>query len=311
MGLKARTVKYKEILYQTFKDLVANNVLKLSAALAYYTVFSLPGLMIVVIWISDLFYGKDVVERALYDQVASFLGRSTAHDIQNTIQTASTSSGNKFITTVGLIALIVGATSVFGEIQDSINYIWKLKTKLKKGRGWLKLIIDRLISFSMILSLGFILLVSLLLNGIMDLGFTKLTSRFPELTVIIAYIVNLLITIVLVTLIFGLIFKVLPDAKIKWRHVRAGALTTALLFLLGKFLITYYLSHNQLSVVYGGAGSVIIILLWVYYSSIILYFGACFTRAYAVANGSNIFPNQYAVWVEQVEIQSKDVLPSA
>ena len=223
-------------------------------------------------------------------------------------ETATLSSEGGFATIVGLVTLIFGATSVFSEIQDSINFIWRLKAKPKKGIGWLKLIINRLLSFSMIISLGFILLVSLILNGLMDAFIGHLTQKFPQVEVFVAYSVNLLLTYFITSFLFGLIFKVLPDARIEWKHVRAGAFATAFLFMGGKFLLTYYLGHNKMSSAYGAAGSVIVILLWVYYSAIILYFGAAFTRGYAICSGSHIYPNKYAVWVEQVEVETKKSL---
>ncbi len=281
------------------------NVLKLSAALAYYTVFSLPGLIIIIVWVSDIFYGHEAVEGNVYGQITNLVGSDAALQIQETIRNATLSSEGSFATIVGLVTLIIGATSVFGEIQDSINQIWRLKAKPKKGRGWLRLIINRFLSFSMIISLGFLLLVSLVLNGLMDAMIGRLTQIFPETQVILAYIVNLLITYFMTSFLFGLIFKVLPDARIEWKHVRAGAFTTALLFMAGKFLISYYLGHSKMSSAYGAAGSIIVILLWVYYSAIILYFGAAFTRAYAICSGSHIYPNSYSVWIEQVEIEIK------
>lgn len=286
-----------------------HNVLKLSAALAYYTIFSLPGLIIIVLWVSDIFYGHKAVEGKVYGQIASLVGSDAAVQIQETIRNATLSSEGSFATAVGLITLIIGATSVFGEIQDSINLVWRLKARPKKGRGWLKLIINRLLSFSMVISLGFLLLVSLVLNGVMDAIIDRLTRIFPETQVIVVYIVNLVITFIMTSLLFGLIFKVLPDARIEWKHVRAGAFATALLFIGGKFLISYYLGHSKMSSAYGAAGSIIVILLWVYFSAIILYFGAAYTRAYAISSGSHIYPNNYAVWIEQVEVESQTALP--
>jgi membrane protein len=215
---------------------------------------------------------------------------------------------SRIATIIGFCSLIIGATAVFGEIQDSINLIWKLRSKPKKGRGWLRLIINRLLSFSIIVSLGFILLVSLVINGAMDLLLNELLQRFPDLTVIVVYIVNLVLNFFITAFIFGIIFKVLPDAKIEWRHVRVGAFTTAFFFMLAKFLISYYLSHSQMTTAYGTTGSIIIVLLWVYFSAMILYFGAAFTRQYAIEMGSNIYPNNYAVWVETIEVPSKKPL---
>ena len=297
-----------KITAQTFTDFFNHRVLKLSAALAYYTIFSLPGLIIIIIWVSDIFYGREAIEGTIYHQIEGFVGKEPAIQIQETIRNATLSSDSGFATLVGLATLILGATSVFGEIQDSINHIWRLKAKPRKGRGWLKLIVNRLLSFSMIVTLGFLSLVSLLINGLMDTFITRLTQSFPETQIILVYTFNLLVTFVSISLLFAIIFKVLPDARIKWKHVRIGAVTTALLFMAGKFLISYYLGHSKMSSVYGAAGSIIVILLWVYYSSIILYFGAAFTRVYAIHKGSHIYPDNYAVWIEQVEVESKQSL---
>jgi membrane protein len=280
------------------------SVLKLSSALAYYTVFSLPGLLIIIIWVSDLFYGRDVVEGTVYHQLEGFLGHSVAVDIQETIRDATTGSGNNIATIIGLIALVIGATTVFGEIQDSINRIWHLKAKPRKGFAILKMVFNRLISLSMIVSLGFILLVSLLINGALDFLLDKLMARYPDLTVVLVYIINITLTFLITSCIFAAIFKVLPDARIKWRHVWAGAFVTAALFMVGRFLITYYLGHNKITTAYGAAGSIIVVLLWVYYSAMILYFGAAYTHAYVMYKGSRIYPNSYAVWVQQIEVES-------
>jgi membrane protein len=292
----------------SFADFFAYNVLKLSASLAFSTIFSLPGLLIIIIWISDLFYRRDVVEGSLYGQIAKFVGKDTAETIQRTMENSLTGTGNHFATIIGFISLIIGATGVFGEIQDSINKLWRLKAKPRKGRGLFRFIINRLLSFSLIISFGFILLVSLIINGAMDLLINHLLKNFQSVTVIVAYIINIILTFLITALVFGLIFKILPDAKIQWKHVRVGAFTTAFFFMVGKFLISYYLGHSTMSTAYGTAGSVIVILLWVYYSSAILYFGASFTREYAVETGSRIYPNNYAVWVEEIEVVSKKSL---
>jgi len=297
-----------KIVKQSFADFFSERVMKLSAALSYYTLFSLPGLLIIILWISDIFYGKAAVEGSVYGQIADFVGRDAALQIQETIRNATLSSDNKIATIVGLITLIIGATSVFGEIQDSINLIWRLKAKPRKG--WLKLVVNRLLSFSIIITLGFLLLVSLIINGILDAFISRLTVAFPEAQVIALYIANVVLGFVITSFLFGLIFKVLPDAKIKWHNVRIGAFTTALLFMLGKFLIGYYLGHNRMTSAYGAAGSVIVILLWVYYSAIILYFGAVFTRVYAIHTGSYIYPDDYAVWIKEVEVESEHSLQS-
>lgn len=289
---------------QSFSDFIDNKVFKLSAALAFYTIFSLPAMLIIVIAVSDIFYGRAAIEGTLYHQISEFVGTSAALQIQDTIRSAALSKASFFATMVGIITLLIGATSVFSEIQDSINYIWKLKAKPRKGMGVLKVLINRLLSFSIVVSLGFLLLVSLLINGAMDALIDRLTQLFPELKVMLVYVFNIILTFGITTLLFAIIFKVLPDARIKWKHVRAGAFTTAILFMAGKFLIGFYLGHSRLSSIYGTAGSVIVVLLWVYYSAMILYFGAVFTHVYATHSGSRIYPNSYAVWVQEIEIES-------
>ncbi len=291
---------------QSFSDFIDNRVFKLSAALAFYTLFSLPAMLIIIISISNIFYGRSAIEGTLYKQISDFVGTDAALQIQQTIRNAASSQGSRFATIIGGITLLFGATSVFTEIQDSINLIWKLKAKPKKGKGLLKLIFNRVLSFSIVVSLGFILLVSLLINGLMDTLINHLTNTFPQLTLVMVYGFNVLLTFAVVSLLFGMIFKILPDAEIKWKHVRAGAFTTAALFMLGKFAIGYYLGQSQLSSSYGAAGSIIVMLLWVYYSSMILYFGAVFTHVYAAHSGSRIYPNNYAVWVQEIEVESTD-----
>lgn len=292
------------IIKQSFSDFIDNKVFKLSAALAFYTIFSLPAMLIIIISVSDIFYGRAAIEGTLYHQISGFVGTDAAMQIQQTIRGVALSPDSNFATMVAIITLLIGATSVFSEIQDSINHIWKLKAKPRKGKGFLKIVFNRLLSFSIVVSLSFLLLVSLLINGAMDALINHLTRMFPELTVIMVYIFNLILTFGITTLLFAMIFKVLPDARIKWKHVRAGAFTTAALFMVGKFLIGYYLGHSQLSTTYGTAGSVIVMLLWVYYSAMILYFGAVFTHVYAAHTGSRIYPNNYAVWVQQIEVES-------
>jgi membrane protein len=264
---------------QTFSEFFADRVLKLSAALAYYTIFSLPGLLIIIIWFSDIFYRHKDVEGTVYGQVGELVGPKAAQQIQETIANSINSGQNKIAAIIGIGTLIVGATGIFGEIQDSINLIWKLKSKPKKGRGWLRMLINRLLSFSIILSLGFLLLVSLIINSLMDFFINHLTQVFPDTQVVVVYISNLVLSFIITSLLFGLIFKVLPDARIDWKHVRAGAFTTALLFMAGKYLIGLYLGQSTMTTAYGTAGSIIVILLWVYYSAIILYFGA-YSRAF-------------------------------
>lgn len=292
-----------QILKQAASGFSSDNVLKMSGSLAYSTIFSMAPLMIIVIFLADIFLGRQAIEGTVYGQIREFVGNDAAIQIQNMIRNASLSGKSKGAIVLGVITLLLGATSVFGEIQDSINRIWGLKPKPKKG--WVKMLLNRLLSFSVIGSLGFILLVSLVVNAIVEALMNQLQRLFHNVTVL-AYVVNQVLILAVTTLLFAVIFKVLPDARIKWRHVMIGAFTTAVLFLIGKFAITIYITHSTVSTAYGAAGSLVIVLLWVYYSSAILFFGAEFTKFYAVHRGTRIYPNHYAVWVKQIEVEEQN-----
>ena len=291
------------ILKTSFSDFVDNKAFRMSAALAYYTVFAIAPMLIVIISLCDIFYGRAAIEGSIYQHIQGFVGHDAAVQIEEIIKNATISREVSWASVIGVCALIFAATGVFAEIQDSINFIWRLKAKPKKG--WLKFIINRVLSFSMVVSLGFILLVSLIVNSVLDLLGQKLQKLFPDAAVYLAYGVNLIITFITISALFAIIFKVLPDARIQWRDVVIGSFTTAILFMLGKFAIGYYLGKTHISTTYGAAGSVVIILLWVYYSANILYFGACFTHSYAKQTGRNIFPNDYAVFIQEIELENK------
>ena len=291
-----------QVLKDSFSGFSDDKVLKMSASLAYYTIFSMAPLLIIIISLSGFFFGRDAAEGKVYGQLAGFVGGDTAVQLQEIIKNASLAGKGKVAAIIGGITLLVGSTTVFAEIQESINMIWGLKPKPK--RGWLKMIKNRVLSFSVIISLGFLLVVSLGVTTLIDSFSAGLRAHFPDVTIVVFYIVNLLITLVVITSIFAVIFKVLPDAEIKWRDVLSGAITTGVLFMLGKFAISFYISKSNVGSTYGAAGSLVILLLWVYYSAIILYFGAEFTKAYAVKYGSEIHPDEYAVTTKTVEVET-------
>lgn len=291
------------VLKSSFTSFGDHKVTKMSGSLAYYTVFSMGPLLVVIIALCGIFMKKEAAQGKVFDQLKGFLGSETAMQLQDMIKSAGLGDKGTIAFIIGLGTLLIGATSVFADIQDSINTIWGIKPKPKKG--WLKMLQNRFLSFSVIVSLGFLLLVSLGVTAVLD-GFSdRLQSRFQDVSVIVFYILNTAITLIVISSIFGVIFKVLPDANIKWRDVLSGALVTAVLFMIGKFAISVYISKSDIGGTYGAAGSLIILLLWTYYSSIILYFGAEFTKAYAIAYGSEIHPNHYAVTVKEVEVEQE------
>jgi membrane protein len=290
------------LLRDSVKGFSGDKVTKLSGSLAYTTIFSMAPLLIVIISFCGFFFGHEAVTGRIYSELEGFLGHDTAIQIQQIIKQASISGKGSIAMIIGVITLFLGATAVFGEIQDSINTIWGLKPKPR--RGWIKMLQNRFMSFSVIASLGFLLLVSLGVTAVID-GFSKwLKESYPQIAIVIFYILNQLLTLLFSTLIFGVIFKVLPDAKIRWKDVLAGAVATALLFMFGKFAISLYISHSSAGSTYGPAAALIVLLLWVYYSSLILYFGAEFTKAYAVEYGAAIHPNDYAVTVKEVAVET-------
>ena len=285
---------------QLFKEIGANDILKYSASLAYYTILSLVPLLVIVLNVTGLLFGKEAISGELFGEINQMVGEKAALQIQQAIQNIHLAQDSVFATSIGIIVLVFGATGIFGEMQDSLNKIWGLRTKPLKA--WWRLIISRLVSFSIILSIGFVMLVSLVLNAIVKALSNHISHIFGGLGDTILAGLDNIIFIVISTLIFAIIFKVLPDALIKWRDVFMGALITALLFTLGKFAIGLYLGSSNLGNVYGAAGSTMILMIWIYYSSAILYIGAVFTKVYSNKFGTRIRPSEHSVWVKMEEI---------
>ncbi len=296
------------------KGFIEDRVMKLSAALAYYTIFSLTPLIIIIISAASLFLGDNMDPNTkLFGEISKMIGLDAANQLRGFVNNANLSGKSTFGLIIGIGTLIIGSTAIFIEIQDSINLIWKVKAVPKKG--WKKLITNRLLSFSLIASLGFLLLVSLVINSVVVGVGNKLEiyaskvgiSQVSELLMLI--ITNAL-TLAVVTTIFAIIFKVLPDVNLNWKPALIGALFTAVLFSLGKYVIGIYIEKGEPGSAFGAASSIIVILLWVYYTSIILYFGAEFTQAYAEKFGTGISPSKYAVHLKTIVVEKKvDVLP--
>ena len=291
-----------EVLKKSVVGFIDDKILKLSAALAYYTVFSLAPLFLIIIFLGGFFLGKEAIEGSLYSQAAGFIGKESALQLQTMVKSAAVdSTKSNFAIIAGIITLAIGATTVFSEIQDSINQIWGLKPK--PGKGIISFLMTRLLSFGVIASLGFLLLVSLGISAVMDALNSRLMERFPDITVMFFYILNLVLTFIITTSIFTVIFKVLPDANVKFKDVLPGAVATGILFMLGKFGISFYISQADVGKTYGAAGSLVVLLVWIYFSAAILYFGAEFTKAYSVKFGYLIKPNSFAVTTRNVEVE--------
>src|SRR5436190_10300362 len=299
MQIKTAIKKTGFVLKETFNEFIDDNGMKLSAALSYYTIFSLPPLLIIIISVCGFFFGADAARGEIFWQINGLVGNQAAMQIQETIKNVQFSNSTTFVTTIGIIILFIGASGVFTEIQGSINYIWGIQAKPK--RGIIKFLKNRLMSFSMIGTAGFLLLVGLIINSLMDILNNRLIAWLPALNLNFYYTINTIILFVIITVLFTMIFKTLPDGKVVLRDCIIGAAFTAVLFMLGKFAIGAYLGSSAVASVYGAAGSVILILVWVYYSAIILYFGAEFTKVYAQTHGKKIIPNKYSIRIEKLK----------
>jgi membrane protein len=295
--------KLWKVLKSAGSGFVNDNAFKLSASLSYYTVFALAPMLIIIISLTGIFFGREAMQGRIYHQINGVVGSEAALQLQGIIINIEASHSGTTGAIVGAVILFVGATGVFTEMQDSINFIWSVKAKPKKG--WLRFLVNRLLSFSLIVGIGFILLVSLVINAVLNLLSDRLLKLLPNYTVYLFHILNIAIIVIAITLLFTVIFKVLPDAIIAWKDALIGAFFTALLFLLGKFLITYYIGSSKMGATYGAAASIVIILTWVYYSSLILYFGAEFTKMYALHTGEGIRPKPTAVFI--IKREAKEV----
>ncbi len=271
---------------------------QLSAALSYYTIFSLAPLLVIVIAVAGLVFGQQAAQNQIVGQIQGVVGQSAAQVIQTMIAGARKPSASIIATVISVVFLLAGATGLFGQLQNSLNSIWEVAPKPNQGI-W-NLIKTRFLSFAMILVIGFLLLVSLVLSAALS-GFSGYLARLIPGLDVISQVVNFVISFAVVTLLFALIYKYLPDAKISWRDVWWGAIVTALLFTIGKFLIGFYLGKSSVTSSYGAAGSLVLLLLWVYYSGLILFFGAEFTKSYAILSGSPIAPSPNAEWASEAE----------
>lgn len=292
---------------ELFKDATAgffrHKGIKLSASLSYFTIFTLGPFMLIILFFSNLYWGNQAIDGKFYNKISGYVGEKSAHQIQEVIKNASI-SGNGILAVGSFIILIIAATTAFSEMRDSINLIWNLK--VRKESTWIQMLKSRLLSFLMVTGLSLLLLLSLIANGLLE-GFKEnLMEVFPNSTVSIMFVINLVMTLVVVAFLYAIINKVLPDALIKWKDVIPGAILSAVLFILGKFIITYVVKRAIMGSSFGSAGSSIILLLWIFYSSIVLYFGAEFTKAYALKYGSEIIPRKNSVTVRILQIESNE-----
>lgn len=276
----------------TFKEWYQKDPFRQSAVIAYYSIFSMPGLLFLIITISGYFFGKDVVNQNILSQVSSTMGADTASQIKEMLANAEQFKSSVWSSIIGVIILLVGATGVFVELQKTLNLIWQVKVVPQKGI--LLFLKTRLFSFGLILAIAFLLLISLVISTALAAMSNWIKSDAAGLIAIFFNVLNFIFSLAIISILFALIFKILPDAKIKWKHVWMGSIVTGLLFTIGKTALAFYFGTASPASNYGAAGSVILILLWVSYSSMIVFLGAEFTATYAKMYSGKTSPSEIA-----------------
>ena len=280
------------IIKKTFKDWNADDPFRQSAVIAYYAIFSLPALLILIINVAGFFFGKEKVSEEITRQIGDAMGSSTADQIGSIVTKAGETKAGIISSIIAIVTIIFGATGVFVQLQTNLNQIWDVKQKTTKG--FLLMLKKRLLSFGLIISIGFLLLMSLIISTMLTAFSHWIEGVFPDAIAYLFYALEFIISLLVISVLFMLMFKILPDVKLKWREVVVGSLLTGLLFILGKYALSFYFGKAEPASVYGAAGSIILILLWTSYSSMIVFFGAEFTKQYAVYHGLKIEPTKDA-----------------
>jgi membrane protein len=290
-------------LKETFSEWQEDKASRLAAAVAYYTILSLSPFLIVVLAVAALAFGKEAAQGELVNEMQNIVGEQGAQAIQTVIVNASKPQTGFFATILGVVTLLFGASGIFGELKDGLNTIWEVEAKTE--RGILGLIKDRFISLAMVMGVGFLLLVSLIMSAALSAVGNYIGGLLP-LNSTVLQLLNFIISFIVITLLFAMIYKVLPDVIISWKDVWIGAAITSFLFTIGKFLLGFYLGKSGIDSAYGAAGSLVLVLVWVYYSAQILFFGAEFTQVYANRFGSHIKPDKDAIALtEKARLQQK------
>lgn len=297
--------KRLNVLKKTYQNWMKNNPFQHGAVIAYYTLFSLPSLLMIVIAIAGYFFKESNVEQKLVTEISQITGQDTAHSIQMMIENAGIDQGSTLSFIISIGVLLFGATGAFFQLKIAMNNIWSVRTKNNNIKG---VILDRIISLGMIFFIGFMLLVSLVVSTLVTYLSEYISVYAPKLTSYTLEIINYLLSYIFIGFLFASIIRLLPDIKIKWKTTFIGASLTTVLFLIGKYLLDFYFNQSSPGSVYGGASSIVLILLWVYYSCLILFFGAEFTVQYALYRNEDIKPSKFgepAYYQELQELKEK------
>ena len=282
------------LLKETFDEFINSSASKDSASIAYYAIFSLPGLLIIVIWVAGNFFGEDAIQGEITNQFRGLMGKDVAQTVQSILTSAVLDKQNIWMKILGIGTLVFGATTLFFQMQSSLNTLWDIEAAPQKA--WQKFLLDRANSLGMILIIAFLLLVSMVLSSMLGLANNLITSYFGLQTYMLMQTSNFVLGFAVVTLLFAFMFKVLPDIEISWRSVWMGAVVTAFLFNIGKMLLSFYFEYSKPTTIFGAAGTIILLMMWINYSCQLIFFGAEFTKVYAYRYGYNIKPSKFAKW---------------
>ena len=293
------------LLKETFQEWQDDKSSRLAAALAYYTVFSLAPLLIIAIAIAGAIFGEEAAKGELVGQIQGLVGDSGAEVIQGAIQNANKPNIGSIASIISIVVLLFGASGVFAQLQDALNTVWEVESDPKLGIwGFIR---KRILSFGAVLGIGFLLLVSLVVSAALSGLSSYMSDVIPGID-LLWRLLNLVISFIVITFLFALMYKYLPDVKIKWSDVWIGAALTSVLFSIGKYALGLYLGRSSFGSIYGAAGSLMVLLAWIYYAAQILFFGAEFTQVYARRYGSQIVPDEHAIPLSE-EAKAKQGIP--
>lgn len=283
-----------ETLKESFTEWNNSDATRDSASLAYYAIFSIPGLLIIIIWIAGNFFGQEAIRGEIADQIGNMMGSDVATSIEEMIASALIDKKNVFMKIVGIFSLVFGATTIFFQLQKSLNKLWDVEPAPKQAI--VKFLLDRANSLGMILVIGFLLMITMVLSSVLSLLNNFIMGSMGVETYILMEVINYALGFALVVLVFAFMFKVLPDVEISWKAVWSGALLTAVLFNVGKLLLSLYFGEFKPTSAFGKAGTIILIMMWINYSCMLIFFGAEFTKVYSLKKGYHIKPSRHATW---------------
>jgi membrane protein len=291
--MKAGYIKHLgQLFIKTAKAWNDKDPFKQSAAVAYYAIFSIPALLAIVIAVAGFIFGKEAVTGEISGQISGMMGEETGRDVEEMVAKASEKKDSIIATIISVVVLIFGATGVFAQLQKVLDLIWEVKPAPKKA--WLKTIKDRVFSFGLIMSIAFLLIISLVVTTALAAIGDKVAANISEALMVVFKILNFIMSLGVLTVLFALMFKILPDVKVAWSDVWIGSLVTAILFTIGKFGLAFYFGKAEPGSAYGAAGTIVLIMLWVSYSCMIVFFGAEFTKQYAMDKGHDVIPTRDA-----------------